>query len=111
MNNAIAAAATAGGGVGVGGVLRVLQLAMMPVHSVQQCSRTGRSTTEGERLVWWMCCWRSDLRQRQVGEVGAIALDAGVGQVHGRVQIDCHRCVVVDIDLRYNSVNLHMRCG
>lgn len=104
MNGAVAAAGV--------GVLRVLQLAMsIPVHIVQQCCRTGRSTAERERLVRWMRGWRSDLRQRQVGEVGAIALDAGVGQVHGRVQIDSHRCVVVDIDLRYNSVNLYMRCG
>lgn len=101
MNGAIAAAG--------GGVLRVLLLAMIPLRTVQQCRRTGRGAAKGERLV--RMCGRSDLRQRQVGEVGAVALDAGVGQVHGRVQIDCHRCVVVDIDLRYNSVNLHMRCG
>lgn len=101
MNGAIAAAG--------GGVLRVLLLAMIPVRTVQQCRRTGWGAAKGERLV--RMCGRSDLRQRQVGEVGAVALDAGVGQVHGRVQIDCHRCVVVDIDLRYNSVNLHMRCG
>lgn len=101
MNGAIAAAG--------GGVLRVLLLAMIPVRTVQQRRRTGRGAAKGERLV--RMCGRSDLRQRQVGEVGAVALDAGVGQVHGRVQIDCHRCVVVDIDLRYNSVNLHMRCG
>lgn len=101
MNGAIAAAG--------GGVLRVLLLAMIPVRTVQQCRWTGRGAAKGERLV--RMCGRSDLCQRQVGEVGAVALDAGVGQVHGRVQIDCHRCVVVDIDLRYNSVNLHMRCG
>lgn len=45
--------------------------------------------------------------QRQMRKMGAIALDARVGQVHGRsarMQADGHGCVVVVIDLRYNSI-------
>lgn len=97
------------GAIAAGGTRRLFLMRMLGCWNAGTCW-AGRRLAEGERFG----CWRPYLCQRQVCKMGAIALDARVGQVHGpcaRMQADGHGCVVVVIDLRYNSIYFYTRCG